>query len=651
MNIKKAALSTIPLSILLVMAGCNLSAPATGTVSNNELTAFQKTFMSSYYVERGGRPGGARALTPFVSTISAAPSGARATVPVLQLTSYSFSNPQPNPLVGYPEPGLTSSFTVTPYDAANHVYDVVVTTTYPATDVMKNYLEEYYVRDIGKNASGYFDTATPDGKWTVDDPIVKLAGGVWVQDQMARVRQILTFTDGTTRNEQIITQTNFGLPTPAPKFASFDVNGSLDYSHLFVPALDSNAVFSSVVMYSVTPATTSTFWFWQGSQAQSILGIRYYTEFKDTVAGKYNTYTVLFEKTLDALSTTGVSTPQVWSTVFVGSQYDTLAESVLRQQVTFNLDTNGNPSLATGVKTTNMQTRVANIAGLKDFYLQQMNTDYVSLSNWDATTVYTPTGDVAEITAADPSKFLYSRTFAAGAGVSTTSGLGDLASLYTSLQTGAADVQVTATPLQNGPFLSGTGELQYNGTNKGTEIPNDSAFNLYPQGTIEAWIYVKQHTDTGGIVHKGELATFTDECYSLQFWGNQGQLALVLDGPGGGSNYDLLTSTINLNTGTWYYLVATWDRTATPQYMKIYINGSLNNSITPTVANAPQINGSKLLIGSQLPSSYSPAYGYFTFNGALYGVKVYSNPLPPDEATISSFYDANKGNTTNWPHP
>jgi hypothetical protein len=652
MNIKKAALFTIPLSILLAMAGCNLFAPPTGPVSSNELTAFQKTFMSSYYVERGGRPGGARALTPFVSTVSTAPSGARATVPVLQLTSYSFSNPQPNPLVGYPEPGLTSSFTVTPYDAANHVYDVVVTTKYPATDAIKDYVEEYYVRDIGKNASGYFDPATPDGKWTVDDPIVKLAGGVWVQDQMARVRQILTFTDGTTRNEQIITQTNYGLPTPAPKFASFDVNSSLDYSQLFVPASDSNAVFSSVVMYSVTPATTSNFWFWQGSQAQSILGIRYYTEFKDTVAGKYYTYTVLFEKTLDALSTTGVSTPQVWSTVFVSSQFDTLAESVLRQQVTFNLDANGNPSLATGVKTTNMQTRVANIAGLKDFYLQQMNTDYVTLRNWDTTTIYTPTGDVAEITAADSSKFLYSRTFAGGAGVSTTSGLGDLASLYTSLQTGAANVQVTTTPLPNGPFLSGTEELQFNGTNKGTEISYDSKYELYPQGTIEAWIYIKQQMDTAGIVHKGVKADFTDECYSLQFWGNQGQLALVLDGTGGAS-YDLLTSTINLNTGKWYYIVATWDRTASPQYMKLYIDGSLNNSMTPTVAGAPQRDPSNpgLLIGSQLPSSYSPAYGYFTFNGALYGVKVYSNPLPPDEAAISSFYAANKGNTTNWPHP
>jgi hypothetical protein len=651
MNMKNAAFFSIALSIMLVMAGCSLFAPPTGTVSNNELTDFQKIFMSSYYVERGGRPGGARALTPFVSTVSGAPSGARATVPVLQLTSYSFSNPQPNPLVGYPEPGLTSSFTVTLYDAANHVYDVVVTTTYPAANVVKDYVEEYFVRDIGKDALGVFGEATPDSKWTVDDPIVKLVGGVWEKDQMARVRQILTFTDGTTRNEQIITQTNYGLSTPAPKFASFDVNGSLDYSHLFVPASDSNAVFSSVVMYSVTPATTSTFWFWQGSQAQSILGIRYYTEFKDTVAGKYYSYTVLFEKTLNTLSTTGVSTPKVWSTVFVGSQYDTLAESVLRQQVTFNLDANGNPSLATGVKTTNMQTRVANIAGLKDFYLQQMNTDYVTLSNWDTTTVYTPTGDVAEITAADPSKFLYSRTFASGAGAIITSGPGDLPSLYTSLQTGAANVPVTTTPLPAGTYLAGTGteSLVFNGINKGTQITDDGNYDLNPQGTIEAWIYIKQQMDTAGIVHKGVLADFTDECYSLQFWGNQGQLALVLDGPGGGSNYNLLTSTINLNTAKWYYIVATWDTTAVTKYMKLYINGSLNSSKVPTVLPAPRIYPADLLIGSQLPSLYSPAYGYFTFNGALYGVNV-SNAAR-DAATISSFYTANKGKTANWPHP
>jgi hypothetical protein len=649
MNVKSRililAISTVVAGALL---GCNFGAPSSGTVSSGEMAAFQKSFMSSYYVERGGRPGGARALTPFVSTVSGDVSSSRATVPVLQLTNVSFSNPQPNPLVGYPEPGLTTAFTVTSFDAANHVYDVVVTTTYPAADVIRNYVEEYYVQDVnpvwGQPA---------DGKWTVVDPIVKWTGSAWVQDQMSRVRQVLTFADGTTRNESIITQTGFPLATPAPKFAAFDINAPLDYSQLFVPAADSSAVFSSVVLYSVTPAKTSSFWFWQGAQNQSILGIRYYTEFKDTVAQKYRTSTVLFEKTLNTLNTTGVSTPQVWQTVFVGSQYDTLAESVLRQQVTYDLDANGNPSLATGVKVTNMQTRVVNIAGQKDFYLQQLNTDYVSLSNWDTTTAYTPTGDVAEVLAADPSKFLYSRTLGTSGAVASTSGLSDLAQLYTSLVNNAVVQAITPIPAFAADTLpSPTADLVFDGTAMGKVIHESDYpavnFDLNQTGTIEAWVYIKQHTDTGGIVHKGELANFSDESYSLQFWGNQGQIALVLDTTGG-SSYDLVTSTINLNTGKWYYLVATWDKTVSPKYMNLYVDGVQKGSAVPSLAGAPQQNNAAILIGSQLPNTYSQAYGYFSFNGAITGVKLSTTPM--SAATALANYNTYVGQTTGWPHP
>ena len=169
-----------------------------------------------------------------------------------------------------------------------------------------------------------------------------------------------------------------------------------------------------MVVYSVTPGTSSNFWFWQGSQSQSILGIRYYTEFNQ--GGQSYSYTILFEKTLNTLSTQGVSTPLVWQTVFVGSQFDTLAESVLRQQATYNLDGNGNRILSSGTMTTNMQTRVVNITGQKDFFLQQLNTDYVSLSSWDTTTIYTPTGSAAEVLAGDPSKFLNTRSWSAANG-------------------------------------------------------------------------------------------------------------------------------------------------------------------------------------------------------------------------------------------
>jgi hypothetical protein len=573
-------------------------------------------------------------------------------VPVQLLTNMSFTNPQPNPLVGYPEPGLSTSFTVNLYDAANHVYDVVVTTTYPATEVMSSYVEEYYIRDIGLNGSGFFDTATPDGVWTVDDPVVKWTGSAWQQDQMARVRQRLTFTDGTTRDEQIITQTDFSKPSPSPKFAAFDVNGSLDYGQLFVPAADSGAMFSSVVMYSVTPSKTSSFWFWQGAQNQSILGIRYYTEFKDTANAKYNTYTVLFEKTLNTLSTTGVSTPQVWQTVFVGSQYDTLAESVLRQQVSYSLNPSGLPNLATGTKVTNMQTRVVNISGQKDFYLQQLNSDYVTLSSWDTTTVYTPAGSAAEIAAADPSKFLYSRTFASAGGTSATSGLGDLASLYASLVNSAVTFTI---PGMTGTLPADGENMVFDGSAKGTVLHEidyaPGSLDLNQTGTIEAWVYVKQHTDTGGIVHKGVQASFSDESYSLQFWGNQGQIALALDGPGG-TSYDLVTSSINLNTGRWYYIVATWDRTASPKYMRLYVNGVQRGSTVPNLAGAPQQNDSDVLIGSQLPSTYSPAYGYFSFNGAITGVKLSAAPMSVATALANyNSYTTPTDQTASWNHP
>ena len=108
------------------------------------------------------------------------------------------------------------------------------------------------------------------------------------------------------------------------------------------------------------------------------------------------------------------------------------------------------------------------------------------------------------------------------------------------------------------------------------------------QGTIEAWVYVKQHTDTGGTVHKGERADFLDEILFPAILGNNGQVAFVIDGAGGGNNYDLVTSSINLNTGAWYYLAATWDNqvATSPKYMRLYVNGVLRGSSVPTLTAA-----------------------------------------------------------------
>jgi hypothetical protein len=654
MSGKSRVLILIFISVVLIlsMGGCSSPGVPEGAVGAHDIALFQKMFMASYYADHGGIAAGVNPMTPF--SVPPSPSAARATVPVNQLTDIYFSSLSPTVFGGYPEPGQSTSFTLGSRDAANHVYDITATTTFPSGDQRGSYVEEYYVRDIGKNGLGYFDVATPDGKWTVDDPVVAWNGSAWEQDQKSRVKMELTFADGTKRTETIASQTDF-ITTLLPKFSSFDVNGSLDFGQFFYPATDSAADFSSVVVYKVTPSTNPDFWFWEGSDGQNILGIRYYTEKRQ--GGKLYATTVAFEKTLSTLSTQAVADPQVWATVFVGSEYDTLAESVLRQQVIFDLDGNGNPILSSGARITKMESRVVDITDQKDFYLQQLDSDYVTLSGWDATTVYTPTGDAEEILAADPSKFLYGRTLTGASGgqplaVSSTSGLGDLAGLYTAIQSGAPAGGTGGTSIP-GAIPSATQDLQFNG-NQGSVQTHQAAFDLSTTGTVEAWVYVKQHTDTGGIVHKGVLADFSDECYSLQFWGNQGQVAFILDpvtatGSGG---YDLITSTINLNTARWYYLVATWDSAAGTPYLKLYIDGAINRTITPAQCVAhggARANGSDLLIGSQLPVEYNVAYGYFGLNGAINGVRVSGTPM--DAAAVLTEYNTYKDQTSGWTHP
>ncbi len=125
--------------------------------------------MSSYFAERGGVPGGAKGLTPFLKvTTGSQGSGSKATVPVSQFTNNSFANLVTKRLSStIPEPGQTTTFTITTKDAANHVYDVTATTTYPSDDIRKNYVEEYYVMDGNPTYS-----LGPDGIWDKNDAIV-----------------------------------------------------------------------------------------------------------------------------------------------------------------------------------------------------------------------------------------------------------------------------------------------------------------------------------------------------------------------------------------------------------------------------------------------------------------------------------------------
>lgn len=650
------------LPLILTISSCSLltgKPNAATTPSTTEIASLQKGFMSSYYAERSGAPSGvaagARALTPFNA---ASRSSAKATVPVTKLSSASFAS-----LVGktttiagdYPEPGQSTSFTVSAYANAangNPIYDIKATTTFATTDSRKSYFEEYYVEDAGSSGGSGSTWSAADGSWTIADPVVKLSGGLWSQDQAARVQMILTFRDGSTRNETIVSSSLSG----GPKFsaAALDVSGSLDMSSAFIPAstTDAAVLFSSVVVYYVSPSASYNYWFWSGSSQQTILGVRYYTEVADAAAGSYDCYTVSFEKTLNTLTTTGGSYTSTLKSVYAGSSFDTLAESVLRQKIVYGLSTAAGyyePSGA-GAVTTNMKTRVVNISGLKDFYLTQMNSDNVSLSSWAGSTIYVPKGEATEILAEDTGAAVFARNQQISPASGTISftdslGIGDVATVYASIVTGQAITTISGAPASN---LNGSGVFEYSfdGSHIGYQTSNPLTANPLTSGTVEAWVYLNSMTNTAGIIHNGIKTDFTDEGYSLQLWGNSGQVAIVLNAPGGGSNnYDLVTSSKNLAAQKWYYLVATWD-TATKK-INFYVNGALSSSGTMKVtASGVRNDSTDVIIGSQLPKNYNGTYGYFALDGKIVGANASASAM--SAATALANYNAYKGYAAGW---
>jgi hypothetical protein len=650
--------------------------------SSVDIAVFQKSFMSSYFAERSsaasGVAGGARALTPFAERSATA---SRATVNVSPTRTYSFAAVagKTTTIPSYPESDQTTSFTVTLVTgtpASTAVYDVTATTTFPAGDIRASYVEEYYVQDVGLNsaATPWNTGATPDGQWTIDDPIVKRGStggwsldavdginGYFTEDPAARIEMLLTFSDGSTRTETIVSSSRSGGPKFSP--VAFDVAGSLDLGQAFIPAIagvSENVMFSSVVMYYVSPKPNYSFWFWQGNDQQTILGVRYYTEAADTADNRYVGHTASFEKTVGELTTTGGAYAATMKTIFAGSQSPILAESVLRQKVDYALvgtSAAGTDYYRAGAaqdRTTNMQTRVVNIAGQKDFFLSQLGTDSAQLSSWASSTLYIPEGSATEILATTPSNLVFQKSdysvTTAGmlplATASVANGLGELATVYGSIQSGAATLVLPSSIAPSSNVMPNVvwtfnGQQVAGATTDPTTIPV-----LTTSGTVEAWVYIDTMTDTMGIVHKGVKTDFTDEAYSLQGWSSGGQIAMIVDRNG---NYDAAFSDINLNTKKWYYIAGVWDVTGGNKYVKLYINGVLHGSGTASVTYPLGTTDSSsigMMVGSQLPASYNSAWGYFGVNGKIVGVNLSASPL--SDADVKTKYDANSGNTMNW---
>ncbi len=550
----------------------------------------------------------AEPLTPFSKP--AASLRSKATVDVS--TPLTFTN---GTKANYPEPGQTTSWTVSSFDATNKIYKITVTTAYPNNSPAKETIEEYFVKDIDTGSGNAFET------WTVHDPIVDSAGN---QNQTYRIQYYTKFRDGSIRNEKILlmsfknpdnsytTWTPDGSSSTNKTFATFDISGTLDYPAVFDPSSSTSVRYSSIVLYTHTRTSTLSYWFWQGTSSQNTVGIRYYTEQENTLGAVVYGTTLVFEKTLDTLLTLGGSLADSLADIYVGGSNDALVKTVIRHAVKFD-----SSNTATEM-TTKSKAVVYDVTGNQTLYIEKLN------SNAATGNLFTE----EEVSGASLDRTVLINNAPYGVPLVTNSPpSGDLGTLYAAITNGAL-----VTP----DSITGSTAYQFNGQ-QGIVYPDTSGseYDLTDKGTVEAWIKIFAKVPWGGIVHKGVNDNFSDETYSLQFWNVGNDVAFVLN-PVSGS-YILVQAGNpykNLQLNTWYYIVATWNK----QYIDLYINGQRvgrkTNSFYKTDGTPnPGVkeNDAPVVLGSQFATSSLVYNGYFGLKGIIDGFKVHKE-----------YWDANK---------
>lgn len=169
--------------------------------------------------------------------------------------------------------------------------------------------------------------------------------------------------------------------------------------------------------------------------------------------------------------------------------------------------------------------------------------------------------------------------------------------------------------------------LLFDGYTNYVSVPNSGTLTLANGGSIEVVLKAVSHRPYAGIVHKGVKPDFSDESYSLQFWGNNGTDGTVRFSVFNNKNvYSYVDSNTKLATGIWYHIVATWNTSG----LCIYINGAIDNSLQANVGNVRKSQGD-LIIGAQLNSQLSTYFGNVGFNGVIDRVLIFNSTLSDTE--------------------
>ncbi|OHD77044.1 MAG: hypothetical protein A3J97_09705 [Spirochaetes bacterium RIFOXYC1_FULL_54_7] len=672
----------ILMTILVFTSSCTLFDTPPEQSEPSELSDFRAKYLTSFDILNGTFSQSGRALMPFnLPVVDESQSQARATVPVYSLPGESFdlsgitsTTPAEGTLNNYPEAGQTSAWTVES-TAVSNVYLVKVTTVFPSYDPREKQEEWYYIKD---QTPGFPDTA--DGSWTNADPVVD---GTGTLDSTHRERNRLYFRDGSEQNEVIVDARN-----KPNGFGTFDMLDSLDYPDVFFPLTDTNAEYSSVVVYTRVYEDDPAYTFWSGKRVQSIVGIRYYTEHLNFVGSNPSHLigtTIAFEKAATSLYTESGSFVNPYSSLFLPDldDYDPdsgdgidlafLSLNVIRQETTYVIDSYDDGTGAytldydLSTRDTRAKARVLNIPLQQDSYITLINDEVEAISSsYDS--LWIPQADDAYYISPNSAPLVNTKT--SNLAVTTADSqpvsiivdsvpLGDLGELYVAVSEGTTSTIDEAT--DNGIVdaesgledLTGVAEvLEFTGA-QGALIEDPLAsgdpytYNFTEAGTVQAWVYVDKQSNYGGIVHAGIRQDFKDEIISLQFVGNNNTPGFAVVAQGPNYHYDLVQSSEKLKKSTWYYLTATWDRAA--NNMSIYVNGvsrgtrtfsSIKLTTSKFAVDSPVVVGSQFYDGTQVLS------GYYGTEGRINGV------LIDDEAwtanRIKTFYDANKDKTANW---
>jgi len=192
-------------------------------------------------------------------------------------------------------------------------------------------------------------------------------------------------------------------------------------------------------------------------------------------------------------------------------------------------------------------------------------------------------------------------------------------------------------PLDSPIQTNGTPEIVDDGERVGMEfdapedyliIPADPTNDLTNHGTIEAWLKPDVNVNWAGIIHKGTESDWSDEAYSFQYDGSK-QLMLAMTSEAG--QLILVRTQHVLTTGTWSYVVVTWDE----DEVHIYVNGvdvvdkiteGFSSTETTIADNYPfKSSDGDIVVGTQIPGNP------WRFDGVMSDIKIYDRYMEQSE--------------------